>query len=282
MKGPFTLEQARQLGVSRAQLQGASWRKLGAGTYAWAGLPDGLALKLAAVTLRLPPTAAFSGRTAAWLHGIDVPYAGDRVEVTVPLSSGVSGRVGVITRRALLRQGDVVVRRGMRTTSMARTLADLAQTVPLVDAVIATDAALHSRLVTMARLRAWIAERPGAKGNTRFRRVIRLAEPASESAMETRLRILFVQAGLPRPEAQVNLHDDAGRFLGRVDLYYPDSRLAIEYDGEHHRDRLVGDNRRQNGLLAAGYNLLRFTAPDILATPDLVVARVRAALSRPK
>jgi hypothetical protein len=239
-----------------------------------------VALRLSAVKLRLPNGAAFSGRSAAWLHGIELPHATDRIEVTVPLASGVSGRVGVILRRAKLISGDVVVRQGMRTTSICRTLMDLAQTLPQVEAVVATDTALHARLVTLARLQSWLIARRGAKGIAKFRRIVALAEPASESAMETRLRLLLTGAGLPRPEAQVSLHDDSGRFLGRVDLYYPTSRLAIEYDGDHHRERLVADNRRQNALLDAGFRLLRFTRPDISSAPDVVVARVRAALIR--
>jgi hypothetical protein len=37
--------------------------------------------------------------------------------------------------------------------------------------------------------------------------------------METELRLTIVVGGLPKLEAQVSLHDDRGRFLGRVDLY---------------------------------------------------------------
>ena len=80
--------------------------------------------------------------------------------------------------------------------------------------------------------------------------------------METRLRWLLIQRGLPRPEVQVNLGDDKNRY-GRADLYYPAARLILEYDGAKHRDRLVEDNRRQNLLLSAGFQLLRFTAGDI-------------------
>jgi very-short-patch-repair endonuclease len=54
--------------------------------------------------------------------------------------------------------------------------------------------------------------------------------------------------------------------------------LAIEYDGGNHRDRLVDDNRRQNDLVGAGFRLLRFTAPDVYGTPDLVVMQVRAQM----
>jgi very-short-patch-repair endonuclease len=78
---------------------------------------------------------------------------------------------------------------------------------------------------------------------------------------------------------QADLHDAAGEFLGRADLYYPDRRLVIEYDGENHRDRLVSDVRRQNALVNAGYHVLRFTAAD-LRTAGLVADQVRRARSR--
>src|SRR5258708_24074133 len=100
--------------------------------------------------------------------------------------------------------------------------------------------------------------------------------------METRLRWLLLQRGLPRPEVQVNLGDEKNG-IGRVDLYYPSARLILEYDGGNHRDRLVEDNRRQNRLLSAGFRLLRFTAADIHNHPDVVESQVRSALSaRPR
>ena len=54
---------------------------------------------------------------------------------------------------------------------------------------------------------------------------------------------------LARPQAQVSLHDEEGAFLGRPDLYHPEHRLGLEYDGSVHRETLVADNRRQNRLL---------------------------------
>jgi len=97
--------------------------------------------------------------------------------------------------------------------------------------------------------------------------------------METRLRLQLLKARLPTPCVQADLHDAEGGFLGRADLYYPDRRLVIEYDGENHRDRLVSDLRRQNALVNAGYHVLRFTARDLRngrAVPD----EVRIARSR--
>jgi len=113
-----------------------------------------------------------------------------------------------------------------------------------------------------------------------LRRAIALADPAAESPMETRLRLLLVFAGLPRPQAQVSLHDSNGSFLGRPDLYYPALRLGLEYDGGGHRDKLVEDNRRQNRLLNGGVRLLRFTGADIFHAPESVIEQVRLAISK--
>jgi very-short-patch-repair endonuclease len=102
-------------------------------------------------------------------------------------------------------------------------------------------------------------------------------EPKAESQMETRLRMRLVLARLPRPEAQVPIYDGR-RFLGRPDLYYRNARLGLEYDGATHKSSVAEDDRRQNLLIGAGVRLLRFTAPDIYNSPDVVVGQVRSAL----
>jgi len=95
--------------------------------------------------------------------------------------------------------------------------------------------------------------------------------------METRIRLLLVLAGLPRPKVQVSVGNEAS-FLGRVDLYYPDHRLIIEFDGGTHRNTLAADNRRQNRLVEAGFVVLRFTASDVLGDPASVVEIVRKSV----
>ena len=41
----------------------------------------------------------------------------------------------------------------------------------------------------------------------------------------------------------------------------------------------MSDDRRQNLLLNAGYQLLRFTTADLKDRPDVIVMQVRAALA---
>jgi very-short-patch-repair endonuclease len=279
MRGPFSIDEARSAGLGRRSLEGASWRRIGPGTYISAALAQDPLHRIEAARRRLPAGAALSGLTAAWLHGLDVTPC-DPIEVTVPPGAGVSGRAGIVVRRSDLAANDVVQLRGMPATSMVRTIADLGPRLGLVEAVVIADAALHQRRVRLEDLVSWAASNTRRHGIRTLRRVIELVEPKSESAMESRLRMVLVLARLPRPRAQVAIQDEYGRFVGRPDLYYDRHRLAIEYDGAVHRDSLVKDNRRQNRLLNAGVRLLRFTAPDVLGDPGSVVTQVRTMLAQ--
>ena len=167
----------------------------------------------------------------------------------------------------------------MPATNILRTIADVSGRTSLTEAVVIVDAALHGRRVELHQLRHWTESHSHHPGVRRVRRIAALAEPAAESPMESRLRMLLVLAGLPRPDAQVAIHDDKGRFVGRPDLYYKTPHLGIEYDGAIHRTSLADDNRRQNLLLSAGVRLLRFTAVDVMQRPETVVTQVRAMLA---
>jgi hypothetical protein len=147
---------------------------------------------------------------------------------------------------------EVTAARGLPATSLPDTFRDLRRRLAPVEILVLADQALRM-------------------GKGRFHE---LAEPA-ESPMETRLRWILIQDGLPRPQVQTELRDSDGRFLGRADLYYPQARLAIEYDGANHRDRVAQDDRRQNSIVDAGFRVLRFTAAD---RPDAITALVRKAL----
>lgn len=274
---PFNLEDARRHGLSKHQLVGASWRRIGAGFYAWREIADNPTVVLMAAEMRLGDSMVFSGRMAAWLLGLDLPPC-DPVEVTLPPESPIRRVAGISVRRTALATSEVTTRHGLRTTSVVRTLADLGRHSSIVDAVAALEAALHRRVLKLGDLESWLESHRRFPGTARLRRAIELAEPATESVMETRLRLIVVLAGLPRPQAQVSLHDDSGRFVGRPDLYYPKHRLALEYDGATHRESLTADNRRQNRLINAGYRLLRFSAADVLSARDSVVSLVRQAL----
>ena len=275
---PFFVHEARDAGLTWDSLQTEHYVRLSRGQYASAHLRQNIQLSLRGVALRMPPTYAFSGPTAAWILGVDLP-ACEPIEVTVDRSVSVRRRAGVKLRRAGLDEAEVIVVDGLRTTCALRTARDLGSIRDPVESVVALEMALHAGIVELRELVHFVAANAGDKGIKRLRRATVLAEPRSESPIETRLRMQLISARLPRPVVQADLHDAGGRFLGRADLYYPDRRLVIEYDGAHHRDRLVADLRRQNTLLNAGYHILRFTAADLRAASS-VVTEVRKARAR--
>jgi very-short-patch-repair endonuclease len=69
---------------------------------------------------------------------------------------------------------------------------------------------------------------------------------------------------------------------GRVDLAWPESRLIVEYEGAYHFDDLQirRDDRRYDRLIAAGWRVIRLSAPD-LRDLDAVVARIARELGLP-
>lgn len=241
---PITLQEAREAGLTRRALQSGSWRRIGPSLYCWARLRED-ALQVLQAWHRRFPIAVFTGLTAAWLYRLDVDPC-HPIEVAVPTWSGIRSRPGLVAYRTEVK---AVTVRGLPAATLPAMFQLLSRRLAPVELLVLADAALKL-------------------GLGRFHE---LAEPA-ESPMETRLRWLLLQAGLPPPQVQARLS------FGRADLYYPSARLVIEYDGANHRDRLTEDNRRQNVLLKAGFRLLRFTAADLRDRSAAIVADVRAGL----
>lgn len=70
----------------------------------------------------------------------------------------------------------------------------------------------------------------------------------------------------------------------RIDVAFPEQRLAIEVDGRAYHassERFQADRTRQNELVNGGWRVLRFTWADIMHRPDMVIAQIRAALAMP-
>lgn len=264
--------------MTKDQLRGLSWQRVGRGVYAWHAIADRRMVRLQAAMRRLPQGAAFSGATAGWLHGLDLEPC-DPIEAIVPTACMVTRRSGITLHRSACP--DRSIAGGLPVTTRVRTVADLVCRQTLVEAVTILDMALHRRVVSVPSLYRWADGNAGNRGIGRLRHALELAEPATESPMETRLRLLLVLSGLPKPHVQPTLRAASGMFIARPDLFYPIHGLVIEYDGTGHKDSVAGDNRRQNRLLEAGFRILRFAASDVLGSPSDVVSLVRRALARP-
>lgn len=233
-----------------------------------------------AVALRLPPGAVLAGRSAAWLFGTELLSRDAPVTVLLPTDVRLRPHPQLTVLRSPVPDEDRTRFAGLPVTTALRTVFDLGRLGPRAEALVAVDALLRRRVVRLSALRDYAETRPGWPGAPLLREVLTLAEPLSESPMETRLRLLLLDAGLGPLTAQHEVHA-GGRFLARVDLAWPALRLAVEYDGDHHRERTQfrRDVARLNALRAAGWIVLRFTADDVLRRPEATIALVRQALA---
>ena len=258
------------------QLRERSYRRLVQGVYADPGLEFDHRLRCSGVALVLPPGAAIGGHSAAAWHG--APFAGPNDPVTVirPPSVLWKGPREVRVRQAGLADGDVEHRDGVPVTSPLRTAWDVAGLESLGTAVAALDAMVRSGSVTLPDLAAQVDDGAGRWGVVRVRRAVGLVDPRAESPPESRVRVALVLAGLaPVPQFEVW---DAGAFLGRVDLAFPEQRVLVEYEGAHHVEdgQIVRDDERFARLEAAGWRVVRLSASD-LRDLDGVVAPARGA-----
>ena len=278
---PFTLAMAHAAGVSRRRLDGPLWRSLGRDLWVAAETPDSPALLVAAAQLVLPKNAAVSGLAAASLHGVDLmPLQSAPVDVVLD-QTWAPGHRGLITpHRAPLPDTDVVLRNGVRCTSPLRTAYDLARGEDLREAVVAVDALLHARLITLDGLVAFSRER-GWPDGSRIDRVVELCDAGAESPMETRLRLVLVlDAGLAKPTTQYVVRDSQGRFVGRLDMAYLHRQRGAEYDGMVHAGERVRarDLSRHNRLFGAGWPTLRYSAHVLLRQKEVIIREVTEAL----
>lgn len=278
---PFRGSEAVAKGeLTHNMLRGRSWRRLLPDIYIHAATELDHRIWCDAVGLLLPPCAAISDLSAAYLWGVDLLPRDAPVAVRLPRGRNLTPHPRLTVRHSTLAFDDATRLAGLPVTTPLRTAFDLARQPSRTESVVALDALLHHRLVTLPALRELVAARRGWPGTPLAVAACRLAEPLAESPMETRLRLLLMESGLPRPIAQYRVSDATGRFVGRVDLAYPQARLALEYEGDHHREQQTfrRDVARLNALRAAGWTVLRFTADDVLRHPERIARQIRTVL----
>lgn len=189
-----------------------------------------------AVALVLPAGAAIARRTAAWLFGVDARAPGEHT-VPVPMECVVPSGTEPLSRRGLhcyatpLTSGDVQEVGGVPVTTPLRTAVDLLRWLPPHLGLGAADALAHRGLLSVSQLVTEVERFSGGRGIAQARRLAEIVEPLTESFGESWLRLRLHDAGFPRPRAQISLRDSRGREVYRLDLGWPERRLAVEYDG---------------------------------------------------
>ena len=222
---------------------------------------------LAAWRSVLPADAVFTHVTGAALRSWWLPRLPEFVPVFVamPEKSPRPRRAGLVCSR-LRRDTQPQIRYGMPLDSAAETLLRAARDLSLFDLVIMLESALRQQDVDGKALD--LITSTGRPGVVALRQARTWANPKSESAYETLLRIFHELAGIP-VEPQVELYNEAGQFLARVDLLVTGTHQAHEYDGAWHdaADQRPIDRRRDRRLSQSPYVRRGFDSTDLHTYP---------------
>ncbi len=223
---------------------------------------------LVAATLELTADGVVSHGSAAVLHGL--PDFGSPAQVHLTRPDGRGKRRGYVHLHvAPLDPAETVLLDGVGVTSLARTVLDLARTLPFDRAVATGDAALRLGLVPEALADALgrAGRRPGVGA---ARRVAAFLDCRSESVGESMSRVVLDRLGLAPTTLQLEVFDGGGRFVGRSDFGWEDRRTLGEFDGrvkygralrpgQRLEDVLWAEKQREDELRDLGWQMARWT-----------------------
>jgi hypothetical protein len=282
---PFTLADAQRFRVPRHRLRARDVDGRVYGVRVAGGDTDELLTRCRAFAARLPSDVFFSHSTAARLLGAPIPLRLERLadlHVTVEAPNRAPHASGLRGHSRQVFAGDVIRFSGLLVSSPVRLWCEMARALDLFELVALTDHLIHHRLpwTTITDLSDRLDVRDRLARTKQLRAALTLSSDRSESPPESVLRVICVLAGLPAPSINHEIIDVVtGKDL-RLDLAWPELRFALEYQGDGHRTKAQWrrDMTRRENLRLGGWRILELNADD-LGRPDVLVARIRSALS---
>lgn len=290
---PFTVYESRALGIPSKRLRAKDLSDGGRLIY----LPAGRHLETierARVLATATPGAWVSHETAAYLTALGLPPWSD-VESTIHLSKPHElprvRRAGVTGHRVRVIPGELTEIDGIPVSGRPRTWLDLAAKLPISYLIAMGDQlirmprpGLEGRSVPYAYkdgLRLLIRQHPNLKGVEKARLALDEMRVGADSFPETFLRLAMLDARLPEPELQLRL-DPHDAWSPAADLGYRRFRIAVQYDGAHHRtrDQQSRDNYRDEAFLNAGWSYFKANADDLAGGFHGVIDRIKKARFR--
>jgi very-short-patch-repair endonuclease len=275
--GVVSTAQLDAAGLGRNAIAGRvarGWlRRLHRGVYVVGPLETELTAPAGAL-LAAGDAAAVTHRTAATVWGMLHVRPADPVDITL-LDARSSKRRGVRVHHANLEAEDLRTRHGLRLSSPARTLLDLATTSELDKAL---NEAQVLRLVTPRELTSLLARSSGHRGVRALRALVEGGAQMTRSEAERQLLDLIQAAGLPAPTTNTRV---AGH---EVDMHWPAQRLVVEFDGwaaHSTRAAFERDRERDADLLLAGQRVFRVTHRQLTRERERLIARLAAARAAP-
>ncbi len=261
-------------GAVTRQMLRAKYVKLHHNVYAPRGMTLDAKDRAFAAWLWSRGEATLVGHSAAAMHGTqwlpsDAPAELGRTRHPAPR--------GIIVHSGVLAEDEICMRASIDCTTPARTAYDIGRRTPADASIIRIDALLNATRCTAADVESIASRYPGARGIRQLRAALDLADGGAESPKETELRLLLVRDGLPRPATQIRV----GR--RRIDMGWPEYRVGVEYDGQHHwmnPSDHADDIERLEFLAAQGWTIVRVSARQLRFARPEILRRVRHALAQ--
>ena len=245
--------------VSKYDLR-ARYRRVLPDVYIAKGAPLSLRDRTVAAWLWSRRRGVISGVAASALHGARWVDDDAVIELNWPSRKAPPG---VKARNETLLDAEITSRAGVSVTSIPRTAFDLARRGPAGQAVERLDALAAVTNFAVQDVLDIAANHPHVKGLQRVRGLLEQVDAGAQSPRETWLRLLLIEAGLPRPETQIPVPRLDGYSHYFLDMGWRDVMVAVEYDGEQHRvDRNIyrDDLARSEYIAHVGWRRIRVIA----------------------
>lgn len=232
-----------------------------------------------AALLACGPDAAISHGSAA--HLWDLRRSVGVIHVSAPRSRRAQAGLRVHRPRVFSRD-DVVDRDGLRVTTVARTLLDLAALEPRERIERLLHEAQVRRVFDATSIYEACCRSPHHRGRRRLEAALHAEVAPTRSGLERALLALCRHGGLPRPAVNAHLWTSAG--LEEVDLHWPDARLVVEVDGARYhssRWRARRDAEKDARLRVAGWTVRRVPELELALAPSTLLADLHRLLRAP-
>ena len=204
-----------------------------------------------------------TGVAASALHGAEWVDAATPIELI--RTTVTRAPCGIVVRNERLAVDETTIVMGLPVATPARAAFDLGRYQRRGPALARLDALMRAAPFDPEEVMALTARYAGARGVARLRSILPLVDGGAASPQETRLRLMFIDAGLPWPTTQITVVDRCGRHLRTLDMGWEDYKVAIEYDGEQHqtsRPQYVKDHWVLPQLAAMNWDVIQVIKED--------------------
>lgn len=245
------------------------------GVYARKDVELGLRDRAIAAWLASGRKGVVAGVAASALHG--APWVDHWMPIEL-VGVRIRPQPGLVPRAARIAESEIVRVGGLPVTSRIRTAFDMGRRLERTEALGRLDALMWNQTFSRSEVLALGERYQRAPGLRRLLELLPLIDGGAESPRESTIRLWLCDAGFPKPETQIPVLAGSTSPVAFLDMGWPEFKVAVEYDGDHHRkDRLryVKDIARLRMLEALGWIVIRVIAED---KPSDVVSRVEAAL----